>query len=250
MTWGMEDPAARAREQLALQHDDAWGRPPRRRRSREGLLVVAFIVLSAVAIWFTLQHEEDAAADADRAAAVERATVGLSGRSLARPANLTPVLARMRAQAGAGDGVVSVRVAPAHVSATMISPTGDEYSLDAGLDGVVTRHGSGASDRTTTSGLDDVRPADIRRAVLTVSRHSGLAPRYLDYLVVSDPGSAQSIFVRFDAPAVRDRDWIGTGDGRTMRRVTPGAPQGAVQRLAACVEAAGTDVAAIQRCLE
>ncbi len=86
--------------------------------------MILFIVLAAAAIWFTLQHEDDAAADADRAAAVARGAVGLSGPSPARPANLTTVIAGMRAQAGAGDTVTALRVAPTQVSATMVGGDG------------------------------------------------------------------------------------------------------------------------------
>lgn len=87
MAWGMEDPAGRAREDLAMRHDPAWDRP-RRRRPREGLLVILFIVLAAAAIWFTLQHEDDAAADANRVVPthVSATTIGRDERSMRRPA--------------------------------------------------------------------------------------------------------------------------------------------------------------------
>ncbi len=93
VTWGMEDPAARAREQLSLQADEAWGRPPRRRRSRESLLIVLFIALAAGAIWWTVQREDEAAGKDPRTAVLRGEVVGCRACCCA-PVNLAPLLAR------------------------------------------------------------------------------------------------------------------------------------------------------------
>lgn len=272
MTWGMEDPAAQAREDLSIQAEQQWGGRPRRRRSREGLWVLAFIVLSGIAIWFTLQYEDEQAGKDPRIAVQRGEVVGLSGLSLARPVNLTPVLAEMKRQAGPDDRLLSMRIAPAAVSANLVSPAGDDYFLEAGVDGDVDRREFAETSRSSPSTLDDVKPADVRRAITTVARQSGLPPANFDYLVLTEPGPDQRWFVRFNAPTVRDRDWVGQGNGSQLRRsdpappprrtvpasrttsttiTVPGTPGGVREQLdiAQCVLDAGNDPQAIQRCL-
>jgi hypothetical protein len=272
VTWGMEDPAARARGDLSIQTEQEWDGRPRRRRPREGLWVLAFIVLAGAAIWFTLQREDEQAGK-DPLVAVQRGeVVGLTGLSLARPVNLTPVLDEMKRRAGPDDRLLSLRVAPAAVTANLVSPAGDDYFLDAGVDGRVDRREFAETNRSSPSTLDDVAPADIRRAITTVARLSGLPPSNLDYLVLTEPGPGQKWFVRFTAPTVRDRDWVGQGDGRTLRRANaapparrpaptarttaipaPDAPAGDLQRqldIAECLLDAGSDQQAILGCLQ
>jgi hypothetical protein len=268
----MEDPAARARDELSIQAEEQWGGGTRRRRSREGLWVLLFIVLAAGAIWYTLQREDEQAGK-DPLVAVQRGeVVGLSGLSLARPVNLTPILEEMTSQAGPDDRLLTLRVAPAAVTANLVSPAGDDYFLEAGVDGDVERREFAETNRSSPSTLDDVKPADIRRAITTVSRLSGLPPTNFEYLVLSEPGPGQTWFVRFDAPTVRDKDWIGQGNGSALRRsnaappprrtttVTrtattsaPASPEGDLRDqldIAECVLDAGNDPQAIQRCLQ
>lgn len=271
MTWGMEDPAAQARDELSIQAEEQWGGGTRRRRSREGLWVLLFIVLAAGAIWYTLQREDEQAGKDPRVAVQRGEVVGLSGLSLARPVNLTPILEEMKTRAGADDRLLSLRVAPAAVTANLVSPAGDDYFLEAGVDGDVERREFAETTRSSPSTLDDVTPADIRRAITTVARLSGLPPARFEYLVLSEPGPGQRWFVRFDAPTVRDSDWVGTGNGAKMRRANaappprrattvtrsattsaPASPEGDLQRqldIAECVLNAGSDPRAIQRCL-
>jgi hypothetical protein len=254
----MEDPAAQARDDLSIQAEQQWGDGTRRRRSREDLWVLAFIILAGVAIWLTLQYEDEQAGEDPRIAVQRGEVVGLSGLSLARPVNLTPLLAEMKRRAGPDDRLLSMRIAPAVVSANLVSPAGDDYFLEAGVDGEVERREFAETTRSSPSTLDDVAPADIRRAITTVARLGGLPPANFDYLVLTEPGPDQRWFVRFNAPTVRDRDWVGEGDGSRLRRPTTpaartatGAPGGTREQLdiAQCVLDAGGDPQAIQRCL-
>lgn len=264
MTWGMEDPAGRAREELSLDAEGQWDGPPRRRRSRESLWVLLFIVLSLGAIWITLDREDRAAAEDPRLAVQRGEVTGLSGLSLARPQNLRPVLARMAQQTPAADRVLSVRVSPQAVQVSLVTPAGDQYFLDAaaGDDGVE-RRDFAQTNRTGSSRIADISPADVRRAVATVARESGLPVSSFEYLVLSDPGPDQSWFVRFDAPKVALRDWTGSGRGGRMRATNapsprrsssaaPAAGPPAVDeqlRILECVQDADGDTDAIQRCV-
>jgi hypothetical protein len=268
VTWGMEDPAARAREGMSLEADESWsggGGPPRRRRPHEGLWVILFIVLSAAAIAFVLQREDDAAANDPRLATIRGDIVGLSERSLVRPVNFAPILGAAREEAAPQDRVRSVRVAPTTVQFTMVTPAGRQYFLEAGIDGRVRERDFANVPSLPTSRLSDIDPADIRRAVVTVARESGLPPARLDYLVLNDPGPGQRFFVVFDAPTVGDRNWVGQGKGGRMRRSgpvpaqgreeSPGTPGGSpglsdALRIAQCLENAGNDIDAIRRCTE
>jgi len=157
VTWGMEDPAARAREQLSLQADEAWGRPPRRRRSRESLLIVLFIALAAGAIWWTVQREDEAAGKDPRTAVLRGEVVGLSGLSLARPVNLAPLLARMRAMAGPRDGLLTLHVAPTQVTANLVT------------NHAVRSTSSMQPSRATCAGASSPTPATARAAASTPS---------------------------------------------------------------------------------
>lgn len=268
MGWGMEDPAAAARERLGRRVDETWAESPRRARSRDGLLVVLFIVLAAGAIWWTVGRADDAAAD-DPATRVARGEVtGLAGDSLARPVNLAPMLAAMAATAAPEDRLVALRIAPGEVQATVVTPGGDEYFLTGDLDGDVGRREFAQTNRTSTTTFGRVDPADVKRAVTTVVRMSGLPATALDYLVLNWPEHlGQTIFVRFAADRAADRDWVGTGDGSTMRRVNApasssstttrttvtvrgsGAQGERARRIAECVASAGGDATRIMECV-
>lgn len=271
MTWGMEDPAGQAREELSIRNETGFGGPPRRRRSRESLWVLLFIVLSLGAIWVTLQREDEAAANDPRLSIQRGEVVGLAGLSMARPQNLTPALARMDALAGPDDRVLSVRVSPPSVSVTLVTPAGEQYFLEAaaGRD-EVERRDFAETTSTSASRIADIRPADVRRAVATVGQRSGLPLSAFEYLVLSEPGAEQRWFVRFDAPSIFERDWIGRGRGGQMEpintrpatREAPSAParpsapaseNPAVReqlQILECVQGAEGDIEAIQRCVQ
>lgn len=261
----MEDPAAEARREISIDPADRWAGdgPPRRRRPRDGLWVALFIVLAAAAIALTLQRQDRAAADDPRAALARGDVVGLAERSLARPANLAPVIARAREVAGPRDRVASLRVAPAGVRIAMVTPAGRRYVLTAGLSGEMTRRDVADVPRLPRGRLADVDPAVIRRAVAASARAGAIPLERFDYAVLTDPGPGQRIGVFFDADGVRDDAWIGQGDGARMRRADPSAPgpgtaaarpsgDGAVEeqmRILRCVQDAGSDPGAIARCV-
>ncbi|MEQ9093237.1 MAG: hypothetical protein RLN63_03960 [Miltoncostaeaceae bacterium] len=263
----MEDPSGRAREQLSVQDEAQWGGPPRRRRSRESLWVLLFIVLSLGAIWITLQREDQAAADDPRLAVQRGEVVGLAGLSMARPQNLRPALARMDAMTPARDRVLSMRVSPALAQVTLVTPAGQEYFLEARAgDDEVRRREFAETSRTATARIADIAPADVRRAVATVASRSGLGPAAFEYLVLSDPGPDQAWFVRFEAPTVAQRDWPGRGRGGQMQPTNapprsparPSAPSAPASgnpsvreqlRILECVQEAEGDIDAIQRCV-
>ena len=263
MTWGMEDPAAEARRRVAIEPAESWtggGGPPRRRRPRDGLWVVLFVALAAVAIAVSLQRADDASADDPRAAVARGEVAGLSERSLARPANLAAILHRAGGIAGAADRVRSVRVAPASVQLAMVTPQGRQYFIEAGIGGELRRRDFADVPSLPEGRLDAIRPAAIRRAIVTAAGAGGLPVTMLDYVVVSDPGPRQAITVVFDAPGVRDDIWVGTGNGGSMRRANPGAPGAAAApggrdvvdeqiRILACVRDAEGDPRAIERCV-
>ena len=264
MGWGTEDPAAAAGDELGRRIGEEWGESPRRRRSREGLLLVLFIVLAAGAIWWTVQRADEAAGD-DPATGVARGEVtGVSGDSLARPLNLARLLATMAATASPDDQLVSLRISPGDVRATVVTPEGAEYFLEGDIAGDVTRREFAQTNRTSAMTFARVRPAHAKRAVNTVARMSGVPATALDYMVLSWPrGTEQTIFVRFAADRAADRDWVGTGDGSVMRRINvatdpsptttrAGKIPGGVDRqrqIAACVAGADGDPDRIMECI-
>lgn len=256
MGWGMEDPAADGRGQPGRRVGGAWNESPGRRRSREGLLVVLFIVLVAGAIWWTVQRADEAAADDPATRVAQGEVAGVAGDSLARPVNLAPLLATMAATAAPDDRLVSLRVSPGQVRAKVVTPGGAEYFLDGDLAGDVSRREFAQTNRTSATTFARVDPVDVKRAVNTVVRISGVPATALDYMVLNWPeGIGQTIFVRFTADLAADRDWVGTGDGSTMRRINAPiasrVPDRAdrQRRIAACVAGADGDPDRIMECI-
>lgn len=260
MGWGMEDPAATARRKLGLGTEIEWGESPRRRAGRDGLLVVLFIALAAGAVWWALQRADSAAAD-DPATRIARGEItGITDDSLARPDNLAAVLKEFESVAAPRGRVRSLRVSPAWVQATMVTPDGEEYFLDRRVGDDVERRTFAPTSSKSTTRLSDIDPADVKRAVTTVARRAGVPPTALAYVTLGWPGprSRQTIYLQIAAPAARDRNWVGTGNGSVMRRAgepaaaVPGGADAAFdepQRLLRCVQDAAGDVTRIQECV-
>lgn len=256
MGWGMKDPAAEARRRLERQGDVGveWERSRGSTAARDGLLVLLFVALAAGAIWWTVQRE-DAAAVRDPLTRLARTPVtGLSGESLARPVNLEPVLTEMAQVAGADDLLVSLRVAPHWVQATMLTPDGEQYFLDRRVGGRVERRTFARTSRTAHARLGDIDPAVPKRAIASAGRQAGPPADALDYLVLNWPDAGDpSVFLRFDADRAADTDWVGTGDGSQMRRANPAAPGASsvvTTRTTVRVTGADDDPLRIARCLQ
>ncbi len=260
MGWGMEDPAAEARRRLGRDGDATWGESAARSVARDGLLVLLFVVLAAGGLWWGLQRADEAAADDPATAVIRGEVTGLGPESLARPANLRQVLAEMAGVAAPADRLVSLRVAPAWVQATMVAPTGDEYFLDRRVGREIQRRPFARTNRSADVTLADVRPADVARAVNTVARTGGIPVDALDHLVLSwsIPRVGQTISVHMSVAAPADRSWVGTGNGSRMRRSSSapaasapaaGTDQREQLRVAECVLDAGGDIARIRQCM-
>jgi len=194
-------------------------------------------------------------------------------QNLVRPAGMRRALAALRRTMRRGEVLDSLRVAPDRVNATVHSPRSErQRTIDIADDLTV---------RATAAGQRDgggMRLAQVRadapwRAARNAARAGGFPVRRLDYLVLSAPiisGTKPTWSLFFDGVRLRNSHWIASLDGRSAYR--PGEQPGSgsttsstltvrrngstttysgaeAERISRCIRAAGTDGAAIQRCL-
>jgi hypothetical protein len=204
---------------------------------------------------------------------------------LVRPAGMGHALRVLRRTMHGGEVLDSLRVAPERIDAIVHSPRSERQRvIDVADDLAVRATASGQRDGDGMR-LARVDAAAPWRAARGAARHGGFPVRRLDYLVLSAPiiaGQAPTWSLFFDGVRLRNSHWIASLDGRVVHRPgqqpssSAGAGAGAesggsttststltvtrnggkttyrgpqAERITRCVRAAGSDGAAIQRCL-
>jgi hypothetical protein len=211
---------------------------------------------------------DDRRANADRARAPRR-------YDLVRPAGTRRALVKLRRTMGPNEVLDTLRIASDRVNATIHSPRSERQRVISIADDLeVTATAAGRRDGRGMR-LGQIDAAAPWRAARTAARNGGFRVGKLDYLAISAPiipGAAPTWSAFFDGVRLRNSHWIASLDGRTAYRpgeqpasgsTTTGSSSVTVTRngvrttfsgadalrIQRCVQRAGNDGAAIQRCL-
>lgn len=187
-----------------------------RRGPPEGLILLAFAILTIAVSAFVLVREEDQAVKDPAQKAARGEVTGLGELSLLREPNLRRALAKVAA--GPRPLVSNIRVSPDRVDVIVRDADGSRnvLSIDPAL-GVKERDfGVGDDAAVTTERLDAGAP---ERMVRAVAERTGLGATAVDYVTMSFSGiGAPSWYMALDKGPARTRQWIAAADGSDLRK--------------------------------
>jgi hypothetical protein len=182
----------------------------------EGLILLAFAILTIAASAFVLLREEDHAVYDPAQKAARGEVKGLDGLSLLREPNLRRALAKVAA--GPRPLVSDIRVAPERADVTVRDADGSRkiLSIDPGF-GVKERDFGVGDDTAVTAAQIDARAPE--RMVRAVAERTGLGADAVDYVTMSFSGTGErSWYMALDKGPARTRQWIAAADGRDLRK--------------------------------
>lgn len=182
----------------------------------EGLILLAFTILTLAASAFVLiRAEHDAVHDPAQKAA--RGEIGgVSGESLLRERNLRRALAKVAA--GKHPLISSIRVSAVRADFTVRNEDGYRklLSIDPGLKVTERDFGVGEDDTIVAQQIDAAAPERIARAV---AERSGQGADAVDYMVMTiSDGVDRSWYVSLDKGPARVRQWVAAADGSDLRK--------------------------------
>ena len=194
----------------------------------EGPILALFALLTIVATAFVLWREEANAVDDPAQKALRGEVTGLTKHSLLRSGNLARAIRALRDEGDPGVGVVTFRVAPERVDATVRDREGDEEILrvDPGM-GVKT-DGLGEGTTRPTVPLTRIRVDAPERVVRAVTRRRRLGATDVDYVTLTispaDGSAAWLLFLGTGRPELRG--YMAAPDGTDVRQIgQPSAAQ-------------------------
>lgn len=215
------------------------------------------------------------AGDAQQRADDDRAARPPRRYDLVRPAGMRRALARLRRTMGPNEVLDTIRVSSDRVSTTVHSPRSERQRVITVTDDLdVTATAAGRRDGRGMR-LAQIDAAAPWRAAQAAARSGGFGVGKLDYVAMAAPiipGDAPTWSVFFDGVRLRNSHWIASLDGRTAHRPGEQPASGSTttssstltvrrngatttysgaeaQRISDCIRRAGSDGAAIQRCL-
>jgi hypothetical protein len=186
------------------------------RGPREGLILLAFTILTVAASAYVLINaEHDAVHDpAEKAARGE--INGLDGQSLLREQNMRKVLAKVAA--GKRPFIASIRVAAVRADLQVRDADGFRklLSIDPGLS--VKERDFGVGDDKAVQ-AEAINPAAPERMVRAVAERTGLGFDAVDYVTMTFAGSGERTwYMALDKGPARTRQWIAAPDGTDLRK--------------------------------
>lgn len=178
-----------------------------RRSPLPWLFAIAAIAATAVVLW----RADHAALDSAPVVTRELDGHALAARSLVSPDNVRRALDELRAEMQPGEQLISLRLAPAGLSATVRDPNANTRLVEVAIDfGVKARDWS--KDRVSTpidlAAIDPAVPARIARAAL---RATGADDTHLAYLALTGRGPSWTIGL--DDVPIADQTWVADLDG-------------------------------------
>jgi hypothetical protein len=226
--------------------------------------------------------ETSGSGDDDRARGDDERAREPRRADLLRPAGFRQALRRIRAELRPGERVWMLRVARDRINSLTALPGGDQRMVDVAADLSVTVREAGHAGSHTPLPLTRIDPRAPARALRGAVARGGMPASRFDYMVVSGLPAVfrqapdWSLFFRdvsernhhwtaplSGAPVTRPGESVTTsGSGSTTTRTSSSSSltitrngrtttlTGAdAQRISDCIRRAGTDGAAIQRCL-
>jgi hypothetical protein len=214
------------------------GEQKRRRGPNETVILVLFFVVCLASIGALLWHEESRLLDDPDAKAERGEIVGVTGDSLASPANFQRALGEIDKPLADTDVITSVRLSPVRVDVTARDENGKQriLSVDPGLDVTTRDFGENEQPGVRVRAIDPAAPA---RMFAAVQRRSSTKPENLDYFVYSvSSGSAPQWQLYLDDVPITRKQWVADARGRDVRGL--GEPSGEAAAQQRCLQEADT----------
>jgi hypothetical protein len=184
----------------------------------EGLILLAFVLLTLFATGFNLARQEHDAVHDPAQKAARGEVKGLSKLSLLREENFRKVLAKV--SASKHPLVINVRVSAVRADFTVRNEDGYRklYSFDTALKNTVRDWGVGEDDTLAVQQIDAGAP---ERMVRTVEEKAGVSADAVDYVTMSAPiteAAERTWYMSLDRGPARVRQWVAEPDGSDLRK--------------------------------